>query len=138
MNLQNLAEQLRPYTYVVQRNWQNLPDSMEVDGHNDLDLFVSAEDYNAVRKITDPLGFVDVRKADDLYYPPDIARLMLVDRQEFHGFYIPFLTAYFLSLYYHNAVHKQGNPYEKELKRVFLEMFPPVKCTDEGVGYHPN
>jgi hypothetical protein len=135
MNLKELAKLLKPYKYVVQRNWQNLPNSIEVDGHNDLDLFVSDDDYNEVVLLTKSFDFIDVRCPADNYYPPDISLLLLTDRQEYKGFYIPFDTAYFLALYYHNIVHKQGNPYEKELARTFLRMFPPVKCRDVGVGY---
>ena len=46
------------------------------------------------------------------------------------------MEAYFNALYYHNLVHKEYDAYSKELERIFLSAYPPVRCTDKGVGYY--
>lgn len=121
---------LAPYNYVVQRNWEGNQD------HPDLDLFVSDEDYEVVVLLTKELGYVDVRRPSDNYYPQYISDLLLVDKREWNGWKIPSPKAYFLSLYYHATVHKSENKYQDELKRAFLEWIPPVKADDPGVGYY--
>lgn len=131
--LEKLAWKLAPLHYVVQRNWENFPD---IKG--DLDLFVSTEDYEELDKIIDEFPYpelVDIRYPGDGYYPPSIEKLLLKDYRWHHDFKIPTPNAHFFSLYYHNAVHKENNPYEKKLKELFLGLYPPVKPQDPGVGY---
>lgn len=133
-----LAEQIKDLDYVVQRNWFNLPDSCSWEGHNDLDLFVSDKDRLQLEEILKSYELVDCRSKSDKYYPPELSDLLLEGRREFNGFYIPSKEAYFLSLYYHNVVHKNTDPYKEELKRAFLDIeeFKPTKCTDDGVGFY--
>lgn len=137
MIIQELVEFLKPYKYVVQRNFHQLP---ELDKeHPDLDLFVCEEQANELKLALKELDWVDVRCPSDNYYPDSIANLLLSDRKEHKsGFMVPNATAYFFSLYYHNITHKKDNPYQKELNNVFRYLFPPVKCSDEGVGYYDS
>lgn len=131
-----LAKKIEHLNYVVQRNWANLPKSCEVGTHKDLDLFVSEEDRPELEEILQDYPLVDCRSKSDHYYPEEIGDMLLVGRRKFNGFWIPDSFYYFTALYYHNAVHKQGDPYKDELRQAFLEAYPPQKCTDEGVGYY--
>lgn len=139
-NLVNLAKDILKLEYVVQRNWENLPVSVEVDGHDDLDLFVSENDKDALLEILKkyPEIHVDVRAPSDNYYPRDIALHLLENRRNTNGFWIPSLMMSFLAIYYHNLVHKQNNPYGPRLERMFLKIFPAVKPNDPGIGYDPH
>lgn len=130
----NLAELLQPYNYVVMRNWVGLP---ELDSeHPDLDIYVCEEQAEELRLACREYPWIDIRSPKDNYFPEDIERKLLVGRRDYNGFFIPSAQAYFLSLYYHNAIHKNNDKYKDELVRAFLEVYPPVKCIDEGVGYY--
>lgn len=131
-----LAKKLKPYTYVVQRNWRNLPLTCKYGTHEDLDLFVSLEDKDALLDITKDYPEIDVRFPGDGYYPLYICDLLLQERREYKGFWIPSPEAAFLSLYYHNRVHKLDNPYQEELVKLFDIWMPPERCIDQGVGYY--
>ncbi len=130
-----LREELRKFNYVVQRNWEGLP---ELDKeHPDLDLLVSDEDYNDCLLVTQEYPWVDLRCPSDGYYPRYIADQMLVDRRDHEGWAIPNNKAHFLSLYYHNAVHKNGNPYGDKLRDIFLTWLPATKPDDPHVQFLP-
>lgn len=131
-----LAKKIQHLNYVVQRNWQNLPASCVVGDHDDLDLFVSDEDRAELEEIIKDYPLVDCRSKSDGYYPPVISDFILRRKLRHCGFYIPNGTAHFLSLYYHNLVHKEGDPYKEELEKIFLEIELPTKCTDSGVGFY--
>lgn len=135
--LRKFFDEIKGFNYVVQRNWENLPFSYEVNGHGDLDLFSTDDDKRRIEYVLQnyPEILCDVRSPEDNYYPEKIANLLLATREEDDGFFIPAPMAAFLALYYHNSVHKQGNPYGPKLNEMFNEMFPPVRCKDEGVGY---
>lgn len=136
-NLKSLAEDLSIFNYVVQRNWENLPVSYVVDGHNDLDLFTTDMARAEIELIVRGHGIpCDVRSPIDNYYPKYISDMLLEDSIEFNGFYIPTQKAAFFALYYHNAVHKTGDPYGERLRKMFLKWIPPVRCADEGVEFH--
>lgn len=125
-----LFQEIQSFNYVVQRNWE--PD----DKHDDLDLFVSNEDYKAVKAICDKYELIDLRTPGDGYYPEEIEDELLDNPRFVDGMKVPSLKAHFLSLYYHNAVHKQGNPYGEKLRKLFLEIYKPVRCQDAGVEYY--
>ena len=135
-NLKNLASQIKHLNYVIQRNWKNLPNSMVVGEHDDLDLFVSEEDRSELELLIREQDKVDCRSEIDLYYPQEISDEMLIGRREYNGFWIPSAKAHFLSLYYHSKVHKAHDVYGEIIEEAFLEWIPPTKCTDEGVGYY--
>lgn len=122
-------KQIQHLDYVVQRNWQGEAE------HDDLDLFVSLEDVDEMLAIVDGDPLIDVRFPGDGYYPVAIERHLLTEPDECNGWKIPNPFAHFISLYYHNAVHKKDNPYGEKLKTLFLEVFPPVRPDDKGVGY---
>ena len=135
--IKEFLEEIKELHYVVQRNWENLPDGF-TEGHEDLDLFVSKKDREKIVDIAlkYPKLKIDIRSFLDDYYPENIGRALLTERiLEKDLFWIPNTMAHFMSLYYHNLVHKEGNPYKKKLEEIFKETFPPVRCKDEGVGY---
>lgn len=133
----DLAEKIKHLNYVVQRNWDNLPQSCEVGEHKDLDLFVSEEDRDElVTHLESYYELVDVRSPRDDYYPKAIADQLLASHRWHGGFRIPSEGTAFIALYYHNLVHKDGDPYKYELEELFLEAYPPVQCADHGVGYY--
>lgn len=125
-----LFEKIEHLNYVIQRNW------VIDQEHPDLDLFVSSEDKWEMLEIVKQYDLVDVRFPGDGYYPDYVCYELLQGRRKQDGFYIPSKKAYFLALYYHNAVHKPDNPYAEELKRAFLDWLPAQRCEDEGVGYY--
>lgn len=137
-NLTDLAKDLIKLEYVVQRNWENLPESVVVDGHDDLDLFVADQDKEELLAIIKnyPDVHIDVRTPTDNYYPRDIALHLLENRRQQGGFWIPSTMMGFLAIYYHNLVHKKDRPYQQRLDVMFLEMFQPVKPVDQGVGFY--
>lgn len=138
-NLNSLAERLYDIEYVVLRNWKDLPDSLGESGHEDLDLFVTEGDRGKLMQVLtefDQRDKVDVWGPNDGYFPQTIAQYITRISRLFEGFKIPSKVFYFESLYYHNAVHKEDSPYDKELKRAFLDAYPPMMCTDKGVGHY--
>lgn len=140
MVMNEFFKKIRGLNYIVQRNWDNLPESVEVDGHDDLDLFVSEEDRDELEAILkenpEMDKITDVRSARDNYYPGVINLELLRSTKTLNGVRIPNPKAHFNSLYYHNAVHKDDNPYGEKLEELFLEMYPAIKCRDEGVGFY--
>lgn len=138
--LREFFKEIEGFNYVVQRNWENLPYDYEVAGHQDLDLFATDEDKKKIEKILEKYPEIpcDVRSPEDDYYPHDLNVLLLESRHGMGGVWIPSPLAGFLALYYHNLVHKQGSPYEEKLGKMFKQMFPPVKCKDNGVGFYGN
>lgn len=138
--ISHFFEKIRGLTYVVQRNWENLPGDYEVDGHGDLDLFATDEDKIKIQEILKEYPEIpcDVRSPEDDYYPREIAEMLLISRTEQKGFFVPGPIPAFIALYYHDLIHKEGNPYGAKLKKTFKEAFPPVRCKDAGVGFYDN
>ena len=136
MNLTEFAERIKHLDYVVQRHWEGLPEK----AGDDLDLFVSNADYETLKIVASQLeGIkVDIRQPGDGYYPLFIGKDLLHSFDEYGGFKIPQPLAAWNALYYHNAVHKKDHPYDNDLRRQFLEFYPPVWPDDKGVGYYPN
>lgn len=135
----NFFEAIKDLNYVVQRNWDNLPESCEVDGHNDIDLFVSETDRSKLEYIVECFNLsnmVDIRSEKDCYYTIEIGAALLASYLMYNKIKIPVPVAHFLSLCYHSLVHKKDNPYEKKLKEVFLDIYKPIQCIDKGVGYY--
>lgn len=128
-------EEIKDFNYVVQRNWEELPQG-DTD-HPDLDIFVSLDDFNAVDLISKNYQFIDVRTEGDGYYPPKIEEMLLDGKTKcLKGYPIPNTFAHFMSLYYHNMVHKEDDPYKEKLEGLFKELYGVTKCIDEGVGYY--
>lgn len=121
------------FQYVVLRNWENLPESVELGDHSDLDLLVydfqhflevfpeakSEFPYPRVRfkmPIDDTFIFMDVRHLGDGYYPADFEQAIL-DTREWNpkGFYTPNPVHHRIALTYHVVHHKNSNTYPTHL-----------------------
>lgn len=133
MNLDPLFKDIEGLRYVVMRNWETLPPA------GDIDFFVHHDDYDALkeacRQHLDEQWY-DIRTFGDGYFPEPICN-RLISRREKHGdIWIPNPRAHFVSLYYHNLVHKGDGRYDEKLKELFLQAYPPSVPDDEGVGFH--
>lgn len=149
------------FEYVVLRNFENLPDSVEYGDHSDLDLLVY--DFNHWREIFTearaeypmprvrfklPIGdtfiFIDVRSIGDGYYPADFQQAILEYREyNPRGFWTPSPLHHKLALAYHVVHHKNQNTYPnwlgdltaskllESLKKSTIGWVPPV---DKSVG----
>lgn len=153
------------FQYVVLRNWENLPDSVEMGDHSDLDLLVYDIEhwleifpqakrefpYPRVRfkiPIDDTYIFADIRYVGDGYYPADFEQAIL-DTREWNpsGFFTPNPIHFRVALVYHVVHHKNHNSYPTHLGTMTvkegLEALKEsnigwVKPLDKSVGdFHP-
>ena len=140
------------FVYVVLRNWDNLPDNVEIGGHGDLDLLVY--DLDHFKEIFPqieaefpvprvryklPVGnthiYMDLRSVGDGYYPVDFARAIL-ETKEYNekGFYTPNPVHFRLGLAYHCVHHKNFNTYERFLGTAKIpELLAALK--ESHIGY---
>lgn len=139
------------FQYVVLRNFENLPDSVEMGEHSDLDLLVYDLDhwkeifpqaiqehpYPRVRfrmPIGDNYIYCDVRHLGDDYYPLHFERAILETREwNERGFFTPNPLHHTLALAYHVAHHKGVNRYKKWLGDVTVqELLDALKKSNVG------
>jgi hypothetical protein len=142
------------FQYVVLRNWENLPDSVELGDHSDLDLLVY--DFDHFREIVTearpvypyprvrfkiPIGdeyiFADIRHLGDGYYPVDFEKSIL-DTREWNskGFFTPNPLMHTLAICYHAVHHKNENTYQKHLGNATVkELFEALK--ESSIGWVP-
>lgn len=121
------------FPYVVLRNFENLPDQIKVDKHNDLDLLVYDLKHfkeifpGAIEVFPFPRVMykmeiggenvcMDVRFVGDGYYPTQF-ELNILETREFNerGFYTPNPIHFRLALAYHAVHHKGENTYPNHL-----------------------
>ena len=139
------------FPYVVLRNFEELPQSVTVGGHGDLDLLVYDLEHwmeifpQAVRvhpsprvQFILPIGesnvYIDVRHIGDDYYPQEFEQAIL-DSREWNprGFYTPNPLHFRIALAYHVVHHKGQNTYERWLGNVSVgELFDSLKKSDIG------
>ena len=137
-NIKQFLQEIKDLNYVVQRNWQKLPEGF-IEGHEDLDLFTTEKDKPELIRVAKKYLEIkiDIRSYSDWYYPPAIGTQLLTNRKlEKDLFWIPNDFAHFISLYYHDLIHKGGGIYTDELKKVFCKIYTPVKCMDNKVGFY--
>lgn len=139
------------FPYVVLRNFENLPDSVEYGDHSDLDLLVydyahwrelfpeAHAEYPAPRvrfkiPIQDTFIFVDVRSIGDGYYPADFEQAILEYREwNPKGFWTPSPLHHKLALAYHVVHHKNQNTYPNWLgDTTALELLEALKKSNIG------
>lgn len=119
------------YSYVVIRNYDYLPDSVEVGEHSDLDILIDETQKERFLKefklekvhpldnkrvqyklpIIDVHGnfnfiYVDVRTDHDNYFPHSLSRKMLDNRIKLKSFYVPSQEDHAMGLIYHGVYHK--------------------------------
>lgn len=149
------------FPYVVLRNFENLPDSVEYGDHSDLDLLVydlehwreifpeAKREHHPPRvrfkmPIMDTFIFIDVRSIGDGYYPADFQKAIIETREwNEKGFWTPNPIHHRLALAYHVVHHKNHNTYPnwlgnltvkeilESLKKSTIGWVPP---TDKSVG----
>lgn len=139
------------FPYVVLRNWQNIPDSVEYGEHSDLDLLVydfdhffelfpKAElvyDLPRVRTLMffdEGIVYLDIRHVGDNYYPINFERDLLNNRVfNEKGFYTPCPLDHLAALAYHAAHHKNVNKYKEYLGDATVdELLDSLKATKIG------
>lgn len=114
------------FPYLVMRNWDMLPDSVELGDHSDLDLLVdSYEQFFEIfpdaklefpnprvrvkMAIGDSYIFMDVRFIGDGYYPADFEASMMKSREwNEKGFFTPDSLHHRLGIAYHIVHHRGG------------------------------
>ena len=138
MDLVAFAKTIEHLDYVVMRNWETMPP----DG--DIDFFVAEHDKEELKamclKYLKEARWYDVRSPGDHYFSPKIEQELLAPQNKnqriYNGFKIPSRNAHFLSLYYHNLVHKGDGRYDQRLKELFWDWMKPIRANDSGVEYH--
>jgi hypothetical protein len=139
------------FNYVVLRNWTNLPDSVELGDHSDLDLLVYDIDHwreifpeaksefpfpRVRHKISmgDNYIFADIRYVGDGYYPADFEQAILDTREwNTNGFFTPNPIHHRVALAYHVVHHKNGNTYPEHLGNVTVkELLESLKQSNIG------
>lgn len=121
--------------YALLRNYENLPEDIYLNDHNDIDLIcdstvdcayvlnakkVFQEDYRVhyVTKVEDRNAFFDLRFLSDNYYCKELEEKLLEDRVfNEKGFYTINNKYYFYTLLYHAVLHKKSfaEDYKKRL-----------------------
>jgi hypothetical protein len=139
------------FKYIVLRNWDGLPYSVELGEHSDLDLLVYDLDhwkeifpeaeqvYPAPRvqfkvPVNGSFVQVDVRHVGDDYYPKRFQNLLL-ETKEWNpdGFFIPNFPLFRIALAYHCVHHKNENKYPRWLGEIKIEdLLSALKESDIG------
>ena len=138
--------------YVVLRNFDNLPDRVDLGPHSDLDLLtddkeVAALLLNAVPttsvrgrvqhrvQVGESYLNVDIRHVGDGYYDAPWEHDILVRRRFWNqAFYVPDGANTLYSLVYHALIHKSAISldYPERILKLCDEIgVPPIKLTDE-------
>lgn len=139
------------FPYVVMRNWDNLPHSVELGEHSDLDLLVydlrhwmelfpDAKHVHAFPRVqfkvpvADSFILVDVRHVGDGYYPRDFQMNMINLRTwNKNGFFTPNPDYFRMGLAYHAVHHKNNNKYERYLGPTSIEeLYDALKKSSVG------
>jgi len=135
MTYKEFGEQIREFDYVVQRNWDGLPNEPGCD----IDIFASTNHAALIQALAQSLPIkVDVRFPGDGYYPHTIEHELLADHRLHKGWKIPTKQAAYDALMYHSLIHKENHPYEQKLVTMFLQIHPPTEPDDKGVGFYAD
>jgi hypothetical protein len=127
--------------WVILRNWEGLPESMTLDGHDDVDILVrdhyrtmtllnakpffkEAYRVHSVVEIGENVVPFDVRFLGDDYYDEKWEEVFLKFREKEKNFYRLDDENYFWSLLYHAIFHKKklSNDYRDRLIKMGKEM----------------
>lgn len=139
------------FPYVVLRNFEDLPQSITIGAHADLDLLVYDLEHwkelfpRAVQvhplprvQFTLPIGetnvYMDVRYVGDDYYPEEFEQAILDSRERNpKGFYTPNPIHFRIALAYHVVHHKGENTYPRWLGNVSVgELLASLKKSNIG------
>lgn len=139
------------FPYTILRNWENLPFSVELGEHSDLDLLVydlahwkeifpdAKQVYPDPRvqfklPIGDSFIQIDVRYIGDGYYPTSFEKILLETKiWNKNGFFTPNSVLHRIALAYHSVHHKNQNKYQAHLGDTSVEeLLKVLKESDVG------
>jgi hypothetical protein len=134
-------------TFIVLRNFENLPASCQLGPHSDIDILTSTPKefvrllnlkrasllpFRAIWRtpVADSFINMDIRSIQDGYYPTEIAQHLLNNKTiNQNGIPIPLRKDYFYTLLYHALIHKYkiAKDYKKRLLNMGKEfgLYPP-------------
>ncbi len=144
--------------YVILRNWQCLPEKIDIGGHGDLDMLI--EDLKKGERVLSaikhfpgehrvhyrvPVGDssirADLRYVGDRYYHPVWEKGILQRRiLNPKGFYVPCDEDHFYSLLYHGICHKPWQWPRAEYVKLLAELAPKigVDATAKSLSHAPT
>lgn len=141
------------FPYVVLRNWDNLPEDIQLGEHSDLDLLVYDFDhffelfpkaervYKLPRVRTRiPIGdsflYADIRYIGDDYYPESFEKSLIAGREwNERGFFTPNYECHTVALAYHAVHHKDrvAPEYKKHLgDATIAQLLESLKSSNVG------
>ncbi len=145
-------------SYVILRNWQALPEEVDIGGHGDLDMLV--EDLKKAEQVLSAIKHfpgehrvhyrvpvrdssirADLRYVGDRYYHPkweaDILQRRILNPK---GFFTPSDEDHFYTLLYHGACHKSWQWPRAEYVKVLVELAPFIglKLTAKDLAHGPT
>lgn len=160
--LEEMFHAIDDLSYVVIRNFDNLPESVKLGPHSDLDLLFASEyeavkfkqrtkaektfkeDYRVQHKVPIGKDFIlcDLRVIGDAYFPMSLCAIMINSRIRHKCFWIPSEPAHSVALAYHAHIHKKRmtSDYRKRVKytkKEIKELFNILKPKDRSVFFNP-
>lgn len=144
--------------YALLRNYENLPEEIYVNDHNDIDLICESKENGAyilnakkvfeeeyrvhyVTQVENKQAFFDLRYIGDGYYCDAIENDILNTRiyQE-KGFYTIEKQMYFYTLLYHGLVHKKefAQDYKTRLKEMNIENITEEETAEKYINILRN
>ena len=160
-SIEDMFCRMENLSYVVIRNFENLPDSVEMGKHSDLDLLFASrrdaeefvritnaertfkESYRVQHKVVIGDSFIlcDLRVTGDNYFPTDLSVEMVNSRKRLCCFWIPQDVPYSYGLAYHAHIHKKHmkDDYKDRIihnKYHVMSMYKPVRPNDKSVGFY--
>lgn len=148
--LVRMFESISGLIYVVIRNYENLPEKVELGSHSDLDLLFADkenvkefiritnavptrnEDYRVQHKVVLDNDFIlcDLRVVGDKYFPDKLAENMICNRVWNKHFCVPCEQDHYTGLLYHALIHK------KRVSEDYKARLNLKRPKDKSVGFH--
>ncbi|MCP4651129.1 MAG: hypothetical protein GY853_13770 [PVC group bacterium] len=145
-----MFKSIRCLEYVVIRNYENLPESVEFGPHSDLDLLFAdkenvkefiritsavatkKEGYRVQHKVMVGDNFIlcDLRVVGDDYFPYELASSMINNRVWYRHFTVPSEQDHYAGLLYHALIHK------KRVSEDYMKRLGLKRPKDKSVGFH--
>ena len=160
--IQDMFSVIDDVSYVVIRNFDNLPDSIKFGQHSDLDLLFASkadvdkfiklthaektfkEEYRVQHKVTIGNNYIlcDLRVIGDNYFPLSLCVDMINNRIRCKCFWVSSEPWHSIALTYHAYIHKKNmtDDYRKRIicsKNDIRTMFETTKPKDRSVYYNP-
>lgn len=134
LKLLTLARDIKPLRYAIMRNWDKLPPL------GDIDFWVHPDDKKKLEEACEAhlveKRWYDIRTVGDNYFPFMIENELLEETEEWGEWKVLNKGALFVTLMYHQIVHKGDHRYQDQLDKIFLDQSGIVEPNDKGVGFH--